>query len=290
MADGNVTITTAANFIPEMWRDAILDYAERRFQLRNQVLDFSSMLADGGDILNIPKVAEETAAAKSANTAVTYTNNTDGVIQLAVDQHHYEAKRIEDIVRVQESADLFNAYAQSMGYALAKKVENYLMVDILQSATGNDVELGADNTFTTAKIRDGLQKLLEAGHDYTDGDTFFYVAPALYNSLLSLGDFTEAQKRGDQENPLATGMIMTAYGMPVFVSTDYDVDGGTNDEVATIFKREAVYFAQQLAPRVQSAYDIDHLATSIVADVLFGAALSHAASSTALGIVNFDNP
>ena len=49
MADGNVTITTAANFIPEMWRDAILDYAERKFQMRNQVLDFSSMLSSGGD-------------------------------------------------------------------------------------------------------------------------------------------------------------------------------------------------------------------------------------------------
>jgi hypothetical protein len=52
------------------------------------------------------------------------------VIQLSVDQHHYEAKRIDDIVRVQESADLFNAYTQSMGYALAKKVENYLAASI----------------------------------------------------------------------------------------------------------------------------------------------------------------
>ena len=52
----------------------------------------------------------------------------------------------------------------------------------------------------------------------------------------------------------------------------------------------SVYFAQQLAPRVQSAYDIDHLATSVVADVLFGAALSHATSSTSLGVVNFVNP
>lgn len=290
MADGNVTITTAANFIPEMWRDAILDYAERRFQLRNQVLDFSSMLSGGGDILNIPKVAEETAAAKSANTAVTYQNNTDGVIQLAVDQHHYEAKRIEDIVRVQESADLFDAYAQSMGYALAKKVENYLMVDVLQSASGNSVALGTDNTFTTAKVREGLKKLLDAGYDYTDGDTFFYTSPDLYMSLLSLGDFTEAQKRGDDANPLASGNIITAYGMPVFVSTDYDVDGGTGDEVATIFNRNSVYYAQQLAPRVQSAYDIDHLATSVVADVLFGAALSHAANSTSLAVVNFENP
>ena len=122
MADGNVTVTTAANFIPELWRDAIIDYAERKFQIKNQVSDFSSMLAGGGDILHIPKVTEETAAAKSAGSAVTYTNNTDGKIDLTVDQHHYEAKRIEDIVKVQESADLFNAYARSMGYALAKKV------------------------------------------------------------------------------------------------------------------------------------------------------------------------
>jgi len=289
MADGNVTKTTAANFIPEMWRDAILDYAERKFQLRNQVLDFSSMLSSGGDILNIPKVTEETAASKSAGTAVTYTNNTDGVIQLAVDQHHYEAKRIEDIVRVQESADLFNAYAQSMGYALAKKVENYIAVDILQSATGNDVSLSTDNTFTTALIRSGLQKLLDAGHDYTDGEHYFYCSPAAYMSLLSLGDFTEAQKRGDAENPLASGRIINAYGLEVYPSTDWDDDGGSGDETATIFNRNSVYFAQQLAPRVQSSYDIDHLATSVVADVLFGAALSHAANSTAMGIVNFNN-
>ena len=288
MADGNVTITTAANFIPEMWRDAILDYAERKFQMRNQVLDFSSMLSSGGDILNIPKVTEETAAAKSANTAVTYTNNTDGVIQLAVDQHHYEAKRIEDIVRVQESADLFNAYAQSMGYALAKKVENYLAL-LVQGATGNDVSLSSDNTFTTALIRSGLQKLLDAGYDYTDGEHYFYCSPAAYMSLLSLGEFAEAQKRGDAENPLASGRIINAYGLEVYASTDWDDDGGSGDETATIFNKNSVYFAQQLAPRVQSSYDIDHLATSVVADVLFGAALSHAASSTAMGIVNFNN-
>ena len=284
----NVTTTTAANFIPEMWRDAILDYAERKFILRNQVLDFSSMVSGGGDILNIPKVAEETAAAKSADTAVTYSANTDGVIQLSMDQHHYEAKRIEDIVRVQESADLFNAYAQSMGYALAKKVENYLAL-LVQSATGNDVSLSTDNTFSTALIRSGLQKLLDAGYDYTDGEHYFYCSPAAYMSLLSLGEFAEAQKRGDAENPLASGRIINAYGLEVYASTDWDDDGGSGDETATIFNKNSVYFAQQLAPRVQSSYDIDHLATSVVADVLFGAALSHAANSTAMGIVNFNN-
>ena len=288
MADGNVTPTTAANFIPEMWRDAILDYAERKFVLRNQVLDFSSMLAGGGDILNIPKVAEEAAAGKTAGSAVTYTNNTDGTIALAVDQHHYEAKRIDDIVRVQESADLFNAYAKSMGYALAKKVENYLALEI-QKGTGNDVQLGTDDVMTAALVRDGLEKLLDAGYDYGDGNTFMYASPKAYMSLLSLGEFTEAQKRGDAENPNVTGRLISAYGMELYPSVDWSEGGTASTETASIFRPEAIYFAQQIAPRVQSSYDLDHLATSVVADVLFGAALSHATSSTDLAIVNFNN-
>jgi len=289
MADGNVTVTTAAKFIPELWRDAILDYAERKFVLRNQVMDFSSEMPSG-DTLHIPKVTEETAAAKSAGSAVTYTNNTDGEVTISVDQHHYEAKRIEDIVRVQESANLFGAYAQSMGYALAKKVENYLAVDVIQSATGNDVTLGTDNQVTSAKLREGLQSLLDAGHDYADGETFLYASPAAYMYLLSLQDFYDSSRRGDEQNPNVSGGVGQIYGMPTYISTDWDDGSTTGAETASVFKKEAVYMAMQIAPRVQSAYDLDHLATSVVADILFGASLSHGASSTSLGIVNFNNP
>lgn len=286
----NVTTTTAVEFLPELWSGAIQDYAERKFSLRNQVMDFSSEVAGGGDTLNIPKVTEETTASKDAGTAVTYGANTDGKVSISLAQHHYEAKRIEDIVKVQESANLFGAYAQSMGYALAKKVENYLAVDVLQSATGNDTALGVDNTFTSALLRTGLQKLLDAGFDYTDGESYLYASPASYMSLMSLDEFANANERGDVQNPNASGSLGMVYGCPTFVSTDWDDDGDTGDETATIFKKEAVYFAMQIEPRVQSAYDIDHLATSVVADVLFGASLSHGASSTSLGVVNFTNP
>jgi hypothetical protein len=289
MANGNVTKTTAAVFIPEMWRDAILSYAERNFRLRNQVSDFSSMLSQGGDILHIPRVTEESAVAKSAGGVVTYTNETDLETQLAVDQHWYNAKRIDDVVRVQESADLFNQYTKAMGYALAKKIESYI-AGIIQDASQNDVTLATDNVFTTALLRSGLQKLLDANHDYADGQHYLYASPAAYMSLLSLGEFTEADKRGDGESPLATGMIMKAYGLNLFSSTDWDDDGGTGDETASIFNRDSVYYAQQISPRVQSEYDIDYLATSVVADTLFGACLAKPANDATNGIVNFANP
>lgn len=285
----NVTVTTGANFIPELWSNAILDYAERKFRLRNQISDFSGMLAGGGDTLHIPKVTEESASAKSADTAVTYSANTDGKIDLSVDQHHYEAKRIEDIVRVQESADLFNMYAKSMGYAIAKKVENYIAVDAIQSATGNDTALSTDNQLTASLLRSGLVKLMDANFDYTDGETFLYASPEVYSYLLGLDEFVHFDKRGDEAGQVS-GKVGDVYGMPVYVSTDWDDDGGTGDETASIFKKEAVYFAMQIAPRVQSSYDIDYLATSVVADVLFGATLSHSASSSSLGVVNFTNP
>jgi hypothetical protein len=275
-----------------VWKAAILDYAERAFRIRNQVTNVSDLVS--GDTVHVPRVSEETAAAKSAGSAVTYSANTDGEASISIDQHAYEAKRIDDIVRVQASYDLFSLYAKSMGYGLAKKVENYLAVDIIQSATANDVTLSADNTFTTALVRSGMQKLLDIGVDYTDGDTHFYASPAGYMSLMSLGEFSDFQERGPEAGggagPNVTGQLGSIYGMPVYTSTDWDDDGGTGDETASIFTKDSVLLAMQMEPRVQSEYDIDHLATSVVADVLFGASLTQAAGTAAGQIVNFANP
>ncbi|MFQ6610708.1 MAG: hypothetical protein ACE5D7_07910 [Fidelibacterota bacterium] len=286
----NVTTTTAANFIPELWKEAILDYAERKFQLKNQVTDLSSLLSGGGDTLHIPRVDEETAAAKSADTAVTYGANTDGKTDLSIDQHFYEAKRIEDIVRVQESADLFGMYAKSMGYALAKKVENYLAVDIIQSATANDVNLSTDNQLTAGELRSGIQKLVDIGVDYTDGDTFLYCSPASYMYLLGLDQFVRFDSIGNSQVPgNFSGALGQVYGMPVFPSVDWGDTGAGGEETASIFTRSSVMFAMQIEPRVQAQYDIDHLATSVVADVLFGAVLTQSAGDSAGQIVNFNN-
>jgi hypothetical protein len=78
--------------------------------------------------------------------------------------------------------------------------------------------------------------------------------------------------------------------MPVYASVDWDDDGGTGDETMSIFTKDSVLFAMNMEPRVQSAYDIDHLATSVVADTLFGASLHQGASDTACQVVNFNNP
>ena len=281
----NVTKTTTDVFLGEMWSDAVLEFAQKRMQLRNQITDFSA-LANGVDRINIPQVKEDTKRDKSADSAVTYDANTDTSRTIPLDQHIYEAKRIEDIANVQSNQSLFEVYASSMGYSLAKGVEAYLAGKI-QGHTQNLVTLATDDIILQAELRSGLELLLDQNYDYTDGDTFFYANPKAYMNLMGQGDFTESQKRGDAVNPIVSGNVMEIYGMPVYPSTDWS-EGGVNIS-GSVFKRESVYYAEQFGVRSQSAYDIDHLATSVVVDMLFGCTLSHPEENALGGIVNFKN-
>ena len=281
----NVTKTTTDVFLGEMWSDAVLEFAQKRMQLRNQITDFSA-LATGVDRINIPQVKEDTKRDKSADSAVTYDANTDTSRTIPLDQHIYEAKRIEDIANVQSNQSLFEVYASSMGYSLAKGVEAYIAGKI-QGHTQNLVTLATDDIILPAELRSGLELLLDQNYDYTDGDTFFYANPKAYMGLMGQGDFTESQKRGDAVNPIVSGNVMEIYGMPVYPSTVWS-EGGVNIS-GSVFKRESVYYAEQFGVRSQSAYDIDHLATSVVVDMLFGATLSHPEENALGGIVNFKN-
>ncbi|HEA68294.1 MAG TPA: hypothetical protein ENI07_15965 [Desulfobacterales bacterium] len=288
---GNVTATTAAVFIPEFWRDGILNYAERSFRLKNQITDLSSELSDGGNIINTPRVTEETAVSKTAGQNVIFTANTDGETVLTVNQHFYSAKIIEDVVRVQESAALFGLYASSMGYAMAKKIENFIAL-LVQSSTANDTALSTDNTMTAALLRSGIKKLYDLGVDTTmpGRGVQLYGGPATYLSILGLDQFVSWEKIGPAEaSGNKTGIVGEVYGIPTSQSTDWDEDGGTGDEVASIFTKESVWYAEQIL-RVQSDYSIDALGTKVVADALFGGVLQQTAAATASQIVNFTNP
>lgn len=284
MAVGNVTTSIATKFIPELWAEAIKDYAERSLILKNLVSDFSDLASAGGNKINIPKVSEETIHdtndKKDADAVVEYTDSGTDESELSLNQHFYEAKRIEDIVTVQSSYDLFSLYTEAMGYALAKKVEAFI-ADLIQGATTNDTTLTVANEFGAVAgdglsgfLRDGMAELWANGIDTASGQCYMYCSPGSYKTLLSMDEFASALKRGDDQNPYVSGALGMVYGMPVFVSQDWSDSGSAGVETASIFTKNAVAIAIQHL-RVQSQYDIDHLATSVVCDCLFGGVLVH---------------
>ena len=264
----NITTTTAANFIPEIWSDGVKNYLERKLVFE-QLVDssYSELVKGRGDTFHIPKLAESSDAAKSAGSAVTFSADTHGEAQLTIDQHRYAAKLIEDIASVQANPGLLEKEVSTMGYALAKTMDAFIESKI-EAATTNGASLAADNVITAAELRTGMKTLME--NDVPIDECNLVVSPALYTSLLGIADFVDASKYGAGA-PAATGNIGRLYGMPVFTSTVMGSSGTTGVEVGYIVHPSSVNFARQLEPRVQSEYSVEDLGTKVVSDVLYGA-------------------
>ncbi len=103
-------------FIPELWADAIRASFKQNLVLGRLANDYSYLLAGSGNKINIPTIADVSAAAeKTENDAVTYaTPGNEDDFDITCDQHYYTAAMIEDMGVVQSKADLLSKYANSM--------------------------------------------------------------------------------------------------------------------------------------------------------------------------------
>ena len=93
-----------SGFLPTLWTEGMLKYAEKQFMLKNLVTDFSSLAVEGGKIINVPQLLEATSTGMTTNgDAVTFQADDDAVSAITCNQHPYEARRVEDIAQAQAS-------------------------------------------------------------------------------------------------------------------------------------------------------------------------------------------
>lgn len=270
MANVNPT-NLASGFLQSLWTEGMLKYAEKQFMLKNLVTDFTSLASGGASVVKVPLLTEATPIANPTNnTALTFQADDDAVGTITINSHPYEARRIEDIAQAQASSDLFELYSKSLGYSVAKGVEAEISAVIQASTTNADVALGANDTMTTPLLVDGFETMLSNNVDPVAGDLYLCVSPKVYGELLQEEEFTHAFNRGDGQNPNVTGSLGMILGMPVYIDNNLAGTGTANAECAYIFHRSAVGFAYAIEPRVQSQYNLEHIANDVVADCVFG--------------------
>lgn len=272
MANVNPT-NLASGFLPTLWTDAMLSYAEKQFRLKNLVTDFSSLASEMGSVIKVPQLQEPTSAsAPTDSSALTFEANDDAVGTITLDSHPYEARRIEDIASVQASSDLFDAYSKSLGFAIAKAVETEIATILRADSTNTHIDVTtSDSNLTTADVIAGLEVLWANNVDAGSGDVFLFCSPTAYGKLLQEEEFVHSLKRGDDQNPAVSGALGMILGMPVYVSNDWDSTGATTTECASMFHRSSTGFAYSIEPRVQSQYNLEYIAFDLVADCVFGA-------------------
>lgn len=263
----NVTVTTAANFIPELWSNDILRVVEANLVIGPRVHNYSAEIKAYGDTIHVPSVTEITATAKSAGTDMTFTANTEGVVDIAIDQHYYAAVKIEDIAKIQAKANLMSEYTDAIGYAVAKKMDATLaaLAASLSQTTG-----AANTAITDAVILSSIVYLDNANSPFTN--RHFIMKPAAKKDILSLDKFVLFQNTGavNGSSRVMTGNLGEIYGIEVGVTTQVTQSASPIANENFMFHRDCFGLATQESVRVQSQYKLESLATIVAADAIWG--------------------
>ena len=264
------------DFLPELWADLIYKFFDEKLVFKNTVEDYSALVQNGGDTVHIPEIAKMSASSLTDGAQISYVAPAETNTQLSIDKHFYSAKMFTDVLQVQSSYDLISAYAKAMSSALAKQVDSDIAAQLIQVNQG--ATLATDDQITANEFEAAIAVLGENDIDYTSGDVYFVVNPTLYADMLNpAGTFGAAFVRSDitgfnsENSPALTGVVGRLMGMPVLLSNSLS-SGGTNVS-GVIYHKSACAMAVQRDIDVKESYDIDFLATKIVAHTLYGVKL-----------------
>lgn len=297
LGTNNVTVTTAATFIPEIWSDETVAAYKKNLVLANLVMKMN-FKGKKGDTIHIPAPTRGSASAKAASTQVTLIAATESEVQVAIDKHFEYSRLIEDIVEAQALSSLRQFYTADAGYALAKQVDTDL-INLGRSTNGGagtnayatGAFIGGDGTtayvaasnnesaLTDAAIRRTIQRMDDT--DTPMDGRFFIIPPSSRNTLMGLARYTEQAFVGGTNNTIRTGEIGNLYGIPVFVSSNCDTASGSSAaRVCLMGHKDSVVLVEQVGIRSQIQYKQEYLATLYTSDTLYGVQILRAAASS----------
>ena len=285
LGSNQVTITTAATFIPEVWSDEIVAAYKKNLVTAN-LFKKMSFVGKKGDTVHIPSPTRGTASLKSANTQVSLIAATETDVTVTIDKHYEYSRLIEDIVEAQALSSLRRFYTDDAGYALAKQVDTSLVqlgrtFNGGTAATYTGAYIGSDGTtaytsgssnaaaLTDAAIRRTIQRLDD--NDVPMDGRFFMIPPSARNTLMGLARYTEQAFVGEAggNNTIRNGEIGNLYGIPVFVSSNADTATG-GARICLLGHKDAAVLVEQQGVRSQTQYKQEYLGTLYTADTLYG--------------------
>lgn len=265
LGSNQVTTTTGANFIPELWGPQVIKATERNLVFVGLSWDWTEGGEQKGDQKHVPNVSNLTSNAKSANAQVTLNAPTEDQTTLTINRHDECSFLLEDITKVQASFPLMKFYTEKAGYAIAQQRDtrlNTLVSGFSQTVGSAGVDLGDQ------QIRDAIEFLDLADAPMEDRHLVIY--PTQKNALFAIEKYFRSDFSGQQSDILVKGKIGSVYGIPVYVTTNIGTSGVGNPRLNAMFHREAWATIKQSGPRTQSDYILEYLGNLVVVDCVYG--------------------
>ena len=292
------------NFIPQLWSDEVI-VSYKANLVAGQLVRKLNHRGKKGDTIKIPTPTRASASDKVAETQVTLIQHgTDAGLTVSINKHKEYSRLIEDIVDVQALGSLRRFYTDDAGYAIAKRTDLDLIVDMAAGGNGGGTvsESGGNlsGTFTNALVGDGSTAWdrtanANAGNatDLTDlgirrmikrlddidapmAGRYLLVPTVVKQDILGLPRFSEYSFTGEsgKGSSIRNGIIGDVYGVEFYVSTNLpnvtDSGSATDQKLALFFQRDAEVLVEQMGVRSQTQYKQEYLADLFTADMIYG--------------------
>ena len=263
MADGNVTTTTAATHIDEMWTPELNRAIELDIVIAALFEDRSSDLPHG-NVLHLPDSHHLTADTKAAGTALTPQTITEDEQTFTVSTHQALAQRIEDIAAIQSKYSQRAEFTYHGGYALSRAMDVACAALLDDNTTQSVGTLGSELSYTNL-----ISMRTYMRNSPVKGQQVMVVAPATYGGFLNTEQFINAMYNGDDKGmAVRKAQVGKIFGITVYESQL--TTGTAPQSYGAAWAKGHFFKIVQRRPTTHTWYDNLHLAWVVSMDQIYG--------------------
>ena len=187
-----MTVTTAAQFIDEVWDPELNRAVEFDTVIAGLFADLTGRMRGHGDVFHRVDRHNLTANTKSASADATPESITEGEQTFTVNTHQIVAQQIEDIAQVLSRYDIRQEYTLAAAYSLSRAF------DVACAALLDDNTLQTVGVLQAELTDDNLIRAWQYGADSAaKGQAKGIVSPATWGGLLKIEKFTNQLFNGD---------------------------------------------------------------------------------------------
>ena len=263
MATGDMTATTMATWLPEVW-SRLADVSYHTVVVLPDLMDrrWEPEIGVGkGDTVNIPQFTQKGRSyvnkRSTFGTGATLTFNyvTEAQTQLNINQMAIYAFRMPVEMSAQKMAQYEQLLSDAAGPSIAEQVDYELASD---NTNGLDVltAIGADGVdVTNDLILEGEQVLNDANAPVTE--RVFVYSPATHRSLMQIEALRNSlyqQSVGGMVGSKGQGYMGHIYTLDFYQTNN--LEAGTSGKKGGIFHKYCIAFAEQVSVKIEKGLNI----------------------------------
>lgn len=256
------------NYVPQIWTKRAQLAFEKKLVAKQYSFDLSEMLsAQGGDNLQVPKLANRTATTRTLTTLsqVTPAGATESVFSMNVQTWIIDPEAVSFALPAQTKLFLLTNLEHKMTESVMRKFDTDLLANYSSFTT---TAAGVDDAATPASpddIFEGLRQL--DSNSVPREDRVIILGPKTFwrfiknNTITSRDWTTNAGKE--------TGDLPRLAGVPVYMSQNVPTTA-TGSEVNLVMHREALAYAIAQPIKIEMDHDVSWLQDVYVSNMVYG--------------------